>query len=64
MGHFVPSSAAPMCPTTTATTTTANLSVPANPPDISDMLAISKPLAKAPRKPFRTWAKPYTTPGS
>ena len=58
MGCFAPSSVASTWLTTTATTTTANLSVPANPPDISNKPAIPRPTAKAPRKPFRTWVSP------
>ena len=62
MACFAPSSVVPTWLTSTATTTTANLSVPANLPGISDMPAIPKPLAKTPSKPFKTWAKPYPTP--
>ena len=58
MGWFAPSSVAPTYPSTT----TANLSVPTNPPGILDVPAIPKPLAKAPSKPATTWAKPYPIP--
>ena len=53
---ITPCRAASTCPTTTATTTTVNLSSPSNLPSFLDV-----PQLPAPSKPSKMWARPYPT---
>ena len=58
MGHFSPSTVASTWPTTTATTTMENLSVPCKPPNTLNVQAVPKPSRSS--QPSKTWAMPYT----